>query len=87
MRTMYVSAALWGQERESDPLELEVQMEAMWILETKPSPLQEHQMLLTTEPALQPVRGELKETSIYWLLYNKQNIQSPRTVVLRTSVI
>ena len=44
---------LGGQKRKSGPLELELQVVAMWVLGIKPRlALEEQLVLLTTEPSL-----------------------------------
>ena len=51
----YAAHAYSIQKRVSDPLELELCFSAfMWVQGIKTGPLEEHLVILTTEPSLQP---------------------------------
>jgi hypothetical protein len=50
--TIYVLDTFGGQKRALDPLKLDSQTAVLWMLGTKPSPLQEQQVLLAAEPSL-----------------------------------
>lgn len=52
---VYAAHAYSIQKRVSDPLELELGFSAsMWVQGTKTGPLEEHPVIFTTEPSLQP---------------------------------
>lgn len=66
MCTIYIPGICIGEMRASAPVELVLQMTVshMWMMGIEPMPSREQQVLLTTEPSLQPLSFHFWEFSM-----------------------